>query len=143
MDHASTPWPPGRFGSPTPVGGLSMESSGEAMTINRTRFEVVRLVILTGLLAGCSVSNVDAARKTWCDANLANVGAAGTALGSSFRFASGDEVTWGAYLLDSEVEQGIVVAESIDGQSVWDAACDRAFIDAHPGESLEPLPSPS
>jgi hypothetical protein len=103
----------------------------------------ILVVALAGVLAGCSTSNELAVRKTWCGTNLDKVGAAGTKLGSAFHFASRDDITWDQFLRDSEVEQGIVAAEATGGQAVWDAACDRAYTDAHPGESPQPLPSPS
>jgi hypothetical protein len=117
-------------------------SAREVDVTSRVPFGVL-VVALIIALAGCSTSNELAVRQTWCGTNLDKVGTAGTTIGSTFQFPSGDKVSWLQFAKDSEVEQGIIVAEATGGQTIWDAACDRAYTDAHPGESPQPLPSPS
>ena len=115
---------------------------GRVIVLRRVGSAFVAMTLAV-VLVGCSSSNELAARKSWCEASLGKVAAAGTTIGSAFHFASRADVTWTQYLQDSEVEQGIVVAEAPGGQAVWDTACDRAYTDAHPGASPQPLPSPS
>jgi hypothetical protein len=105
--------------------------------------QIAVLAAVLCLSAGCSSTQLGAAPKAWCDANLVQVGAAGTKSGSAFHFTSRDDVSWSQFLQSSSLEQGIIASEAVNGGLTWDKACRQAYVDAHPGESLAPLPSPS
>jgi hypothetical protein len=67
-------------------------------------------------------------RRGWCEGHLQAVAQVGIHQGTHFDFGTARAaIEWPEFAADSEFERPIILAESLNGPDIYDAACREAY----------------